>query len=138
MVILQLLILFLIRIPPIKYARANDATGTSFGPPVVVRANTFAAISPSLQIINGKPAIAFFDYNYRTQSPFGNDLTYVTAIDASGMAWGTTFNLDDAGEVGLSPSLQEVNGSAAISYYDRTNSKIKYIGPNQQQPLQQQ
>ncbi len=50
---------------PLMYSRSGDASGAFWGTPVVVPTNAYAAIQPSLQIVNGKPAIAYFDYYYR-------------------------------------------------------------------------
>jgi hypothetical protein len=116
-------------ITPLMYSRSGDASGAFWGTPIVVPSEAYSAVQPSLQIINGIPAIAYFDYYYRQVPGVRNDLKYVASNDASGMAWGSPVILDAPGEVGYSPSLQEVNGSAAISYHDRTNNKIKYIGP---------
>jgi len=78
---------------------------------------------PSLAVVNGRPAIAYFDFtNY--------DLKYVRANDSDGAAWGTPLTPDSAGEVGWWPSLAVVNGRPAIAYYDWTNGDLKYVRAN--------
>jgi len=83
--------------------------------------NGMTGMHSSLAIINGNPAISYYDFN-------GNDgnLMYVRATDASGTAWGVPEVVDSTGDVGLWCSLAEVNGHAAISYYDGTNGHLVY------------
>ncbi|MFN7976078.1 MAG: Ig domain-containing protein [Acidobacteriota bacterium] len=74
----------------------------------------------SLSIVNGFPAIAYRDAT-------SQDLKYVRAMDAFGIAWSAPVLVDATGDVGESPSLAVVNGSPAISYYDRTAATLKYV-----------
>ena len=87
----------------LRYARANDADGTSWGEPIVVgdlllgEGNLFSAT-----IVNGRPAIAFWDIY----------LYYVRANDANGDTWGSPIQFDYYPWGGL--SLLVVNGKPAI------------------------
>ena len=67
----------------LKYVRATNANGSAWGTPLTVDASTgITGIYPSLQTVNGSPAIAYSDNTNRT-------LNYVRALDADGSAWAT-------------------------------------------------
>jgi LPXTG-site transpeptidase (sortase) family protein len=74
----------------------------------------------SLAVINGNPAMSYFDET-------NQDLKYVRATDASGTSWGTPLTLDSAGVVGQNTFLSVVNGNSAISYLDYNNGDLKYV-----------
>lgn len=59
-------------------------------------------------------------------SLYNRDLKYVRASDASGASWGTPVTVDSAGLVGRYTSLLVVSENPAISYWDETNSDLKY------------
>jgi len=89
----------------IKFVRANDATGTSWGAPAVIVTNITATdISPA--IVGGRPAIAYWDV--ATDS-----IWYVRSLDADGNAWAAPVSVG-AGNVGV--SLLSMNSGPAISY----------------------
>ncbi|MCP4426791.1 MAG: hypothetical protein GY803_20055, partial [Chloroflexi bacterium] len=77
----------------------------------------------ALLVVNGKPAISYYDAT-------NQDLKYVQALDASGTAWGTPIDVDTADSVGSHLSMAIVNGKPAISYYDDTNNDLKYVQAN--------
>ncbi len=111
----------------LRYIRANDSNGTIWGAPVIVDddGSNQTGGTPSLLVVNGRPAIS---YQYIT---FG-DLRYVRANNADGTSWGAPVALDAAGPttVGEFSSLAIVNGNPAVSYYDSTNSDLKYVRAN--------
>ena len=74
----------------------------------------------SLAVVNGRPAIAYFDQT-------NVDLKYVRASDATGAAWGAPVAVDSPGLVGQYASLAVVNGRPAIAYYDSTPHDLKYV-----------
>ena len=105
----------------LKYARANDVSGTTWGTPVSIDASTNnTGHYPTLQIVNGNPAVSYFDNYY-------GYLKFVRANDASGSAWNSPISIDVTGDVGRYASLQIIDGMPAVSYYDMTNSNLKYI-----------
>ena len=107
----------------LMYVRATNANGTAWAAPVVVD-DPPGAINvgqyTSLVVVNGNPAIAYYDVT-------NADLKYVRATDANGTAWGTPAILDGTGSTGQFLSIKVVNGNPAISYYDATNADLKYI-----------
>jgi hypothetical protein len=107
----------------LKYVRASDASGTSWGTPVTLDSTGSVGEYTSLAVVNGNPAISYYDSTNR-------DLKYVRATTTSGTLvgdWGTPVTLDSIGAVGLYTSLAVVNGNPAISYYDSTNRDLKYV-----------
>jgi hypothetical protein len=106
----------------LKYVRATDANGTTWGAPVT----TDGAVAnvgqyTSMVIVNGNPAISYYDVS-------NTDLKYVRATDANGTVWGAPVIVEaSAGNVGEYTSLVVVNGNPAISYYDNSNTDLKYV-----------
>jgi hypothetical protein len=107
----------------LMYVRATNANGTAWGAPVVVD-DPAGAINVgqynSLVVINGNPAIAYYDVS-------NGDLKYVRATDANGTAWAAPAILDATGNTGQYASMTVVNGNPAISYYDVSNGDLRYI-----------
>ncbi|GEM_PF-1077868 len=100
------------------YARATDANGSAWGAEVAVATSTFNLYNPSLQIVNGYPAIVYYD---------GSSIIYIRATNANGSAWGSQKGLNKNGSVYAFPSVQVVNGTPAVSFYDSTNKDLKYV-----------
>jgi len=95
----------------LKYVRANDANGTSWGTPQIPDSVGSVGRYTNLVVVNGNPAISYFG---ATTSA----LKYVRANNADGNNWGTPVTVDNAGNVGWYNSLAVVNGRPAISYYE--------------------
>lgn len=110
----------------LMYVRATNANGTAWGTPVVVD-DPAGAINVgqfnSLVVINGNPAIAYYDVT-------NGDLKYVRSTDANGAAWGAPAILDAAGTTGQHLSMAAVAGNPAISYHDATTGFLRYIRAN--------
>jgi Carboxypeptidase regulatory-like domain len=104
----------------LKFVRALDANGTSWGAPVTLDSTGIVGTYTSLVVVNGNPAISYADVS-------NSDLKYVRALDVNGTTWGAPVTLDSTLSVGTYTSLAVVNGNPAISYYDQTNSDLKYI-----------
>ncbi|BCM88804.1 hypothetical protein IAD21_00646 [Abditibacteriota bacterium] len=73
----------------------------------------------SQAIINGKPAISYFDGT-------NTDLKFAINSAADGTGSWTTTTVDSTGSVGFYTSLAIINGKPAISYYDQTNQDLKF------------
>lgn len=107
----------------IRYVRANDPQGVSWGTPLFVNTPAVDGTHLSLCVVNGRPAIAY-------HRVFGQDLMFVRANDANGDSWGTPVLVDEAGDVGKAASLAVVNGNPAISYYDGAIQRLRYVRAN--------
>jgi hypothetical protein len=105
----------------ICYTRASDAAGSSWSPRVTVGVLGIA-MTPRLVVVDGKPAIGYYDNSIGVA-----DLRYVRARDADGAAWDEPLTLDAADDVGQNAWLAVVNGKPAMSYYDTTNMRFKFI-----------
>ena len=107
----------------LKYVRATNANGSGvWGTPQTIGSGGIVArVYTSLAVVNGFPAISY----YEGVPSFA--LKYVCALNVDGSgAWGTPLTIDAIGDVGLYTSLAVVNGFPAISYFDVTNSGLKY------------
>ena len=100
----------------LKYVRATDADGTSWGTPLAVAAS---GQSPSLVVVDGRPAMGYCDQ-------INAILYYVRASDASGTAWGTPVTLA-SGFLSNYASLAVVAGNPAIGYFHANNSDLQYV-----------
>jgi PKD repeat protein len=104
----------------LKYVRASDASGSSWGTPLTIDSAGDVGYYASLAVVDGNPAIG-----YRNNT--SGDLKYVRASNANGSSWGAPYTIASAGDVGQFLSLAVVNGNPAISYYDGTNTELKYV-----------
>ncbi len=104
----------------LRYVQANDASGSSWGTPVIVDAAGNIGQYTSLAVVEGRPAISYWD-------ELNNDLKFVQAVDVDGRYWGLPTTLDSAGDVGRHTSLAMVNGSPAVSYFRGDTSDLKFI-----------
>jgi hypothetical protein len=77
----------------LKYVRATDASGSAWSSPLTLDSTGEVGWFTSLAVVNGYPAIGYYDFN-------NYDLKYVRATDTSGGAWGNLVILDSAGDVG--------------------------------------
>ena len=108
----------------LKYVRASDASGTSWGTPVTLDIAGNVGRYSSLAVVDGNPAISYYDET-------NQDLKYVRATDASGTNWSTPVTLDSTGIVGRYNSLAIVAGNPAVSYYDQNDVwDLKYVRAN--------
>jgi hypothetical protein len=99
--------------------RALDASGTSWSTPITVDSSgVFPGSYSSLMVVNGNPAIAYYEL-------FNGDLKYVRALDADGTSWGTPVTVDGTGDMGRYLSLAVIDGNPAISYYDNINFDLR-------------
>lgn len=93
----------------LRYVRANDADGSSWGAPVTPDSDGEAGLYASLAVVDGNPAISYYDGTT-------NELNYVRASDSAGAAWNAPQTVDSNGFTGLDTSLAVVDGNPAISY----------------------
>ncbi|MBN2081032.1 PKD domain-containing protein [bacterium] len=99
----------------IYYRRADDATGAGWtGLPRQVETYTDNCSMPSMDIVNGSPAIAFTRYMSEKSI-----LCYVHASDPAGAdPWNEPVGAasDLINDAGVLPSLAEINGNPGISF----------------------
>lgn len=111
----------------VRYTRATDANGTSWGTTVLAAENIATTYGGTLyldlEVINGNPAVAYIDGD-------NLDLYYVRANDANGTSWGSPVLVTSTGNVGSFLSMTMVDGRPAISYYDATNGDLEYVRAN--------
>lgn len=103
----------------LRYCRANDSLGAFWGTPVVLDTNTIWQLS-NLIIINGNPAISYYDSDHM-------DLMFIRAADAQGTSWHPAVAVYTNGATGKYPSMQVVNSYPAISFKDETLNALLYI-----------
>ena len=104
----------------LQYVRALDDAGTSWDTATTVDPAVFSGKYLSLLVVNGRPAISYYDET-------NGDLKFVRANDITGTTWGTPKIVDGIENVGQFTSMTIVNGNPAISYYDLTNGDLKYV-----------
>jgi hypothetical protein len=108
----------------LRYVRAGDTSGTTWGTPIIIESTNFVGEYASLTTVDGHPAIAYYDST-------NGDLKYIRAEDASGSTWPLPGNtVDSAANVGLYASLAIVEGRPAIAYYDSSYNDLRYIRAN--------
>ena len=109
----------------LKYVRALDARGRNWGTPITIDLGDPSRYQYngyiSLVVVDGNPAIAFYDYDQY-------NLYFVRSTDAQGTNWGTPVCADcgsvDRGEVS---AMTVVNGNPAIIYQDYDNEDTYYV-----------
>ena len=104
----------------LKYVRATDTSGSSWGTPLTIDSSLGSGAYASLAVINGNPAVAYRNWA-------SGSLKFVRANDASGSSWGTPIAIESGITLQQNVSLAEINGNPAISYEDHTGHKLKFI-----------
>ena len=104
----------------LRYVRANDIFGTSWGTALTLDSAGDTGQYTSLKVVDGFPAIAYYDFTAK-------DLRYIRALDAADSAWGAPVTVDGAGITGEYCSLDVVSGNPAISYYYYDGPALRYV-----------
>ena len=105
----------------LKYIRAADAQGVTWGQPVTVTSAGNVGASTSLAIVNNTPAISYQDNNTK-------NLMFIRSDTSDGTTWpAIPIIVDATAQVGNTTNLLIVNGQPAIAYYDRNSSSVKYV-----------
>lgn len=106
------------------YIRAVDAAGAAWGAGfatiVTLAGDRLPGQHSSIAVVNGKPAIAYYESARQ-------ELCYTQAADALGTAWNTPVVLDSSENVGHHASLAVVNGRPAVAYQDVGAVDLKYV-----------
>ncbi|HKR04899.1 MAG TPA: T9SS type A sorting domain-containing protein, partial [Bacteroidia bacterium] len=108
------------------YVRAADTSGLiPWQPPVIVDGNAGSGFGSKLELVNGRPAIAYINYSSNIFR-----LKFVRAADATGSAWGASVLLDSIANLNLlysSISLAVINDTPSVSYYNPANSHLMFV-----------
>lgn len=106
----------------LKYCRALTTNGSTWGAPVVAHVGGANLVGkyPSLAVVNGRPAVAYYDDT-------NDDLKYVRANDVNGTSWAAAITVTSAGNVGQYAQLKVVNGAPAIAYFDATTNSVRFV-----------
>lgn len=106
----------------LKFVRANDGFGTTWGAGVVIDSDGTTGLHTSLELVESNPAIAY----YRAGS---GDLKYIRALNVTGSSWPASgTDVDTAGDTGKFASLAIISGRPAIAYFDDgPNFDVKYV-----------
>ena len=112
----------------LKYARALDASGTTWQTPITVDGSVNdVGHGVSLAMVGTNPAIAYGDY---TGSSYPR---YVRATNTTGTtvgSWGSPVTLTDSSSGELLAemiSLVVANGNPAVAHWDNTSGGVRYM-----------
>jgi LPXTG-site transpeptidase (sortase) family protein len=105
----------------LKFIIAAAADGTTWNTPMTLDSTGNVGSYTSLGMADGRPVISYYDAT-------NGDLKYMYGSNALGTVWDPSMILDNTGNVGSFTSLALLNdGSPAVSYYDTTNSALKFV-----------
>jgi hypothetical protein len=111
----------------LKFIRCTDSYGTPglWGTPLLLDSVGDVGQEISMAIINGKPAIAYYDVTNK-------GLKYIQCRVADGSAgnWGGPLTVDKGSGSFRWGSMIEVAGQPAIAYLDHKINDLKYIRPD--------
>jgi hypothetical protein len=105
----------------LRYIRANNIDGDSWGDAVIVDGSRDAGFWSSMAVVNGNPAIAYYEWGDY------HDLKYVRANDPIGNTWKVPVIVDDASVVYKCTSLAVINGYPAICYAEGLPAYLHYV-----------
>jgi hypothetical protein len=115
--------LVIIALLAVRGTKAEPVAVDGWGVPLVLDSSGLVGKYTSLAIVNGNPAVAYFDETNK-------NLKYVRANDVDGGSWGTPVTVDAAGDTGFYASLAVVDGRPAIAYYELGGKDLKYVRAN--------
>ncbi len=98
----------------VKFIRAADADGASWGNPYYVSTDRDYGRGPVLSVINGKPFIAYSEW----ENPA---LKLVSALDTLGDLWSVPVTISLDAPITWHPSPTEVDGKPAIAHVSDTS-----------------
>ena len=104
----------------LMYVRATNAAGTAWGTPVVLETAASSFGNSNLEIINGKPAVAY------SITGSSIDVRFKTAIDANGDTWNSFVTVNSSLLTQSDVTLCNLNNRAAIAFRYNSNGTIYY------------
>ena len=106
----------------LKFLRANDSTGSSWGFPVNVASGAaFAQID--MEIVNGNPALCW-------TSSDAESVHYLRSSDAQGSSWGSPLTIEGSLAGSYEASLAIVDGKPAACYTAEEVGELRYCRAN--------
>lgn len=106
----------------IKYVRATDSEGTTWGTPILLATGLNNNDGISVAIINGNPAVAYHD----RRGGGDHSLRYIRANDVDGSTWGSIVTIESGTSLGQFCSLTTINGNPGISHYNSSSRDLRY------------
>lgn len=103
----------------LRFLRANDSTGASWPAAGVIVTNV-AGYRPSLALIGGMPAIAFFDYAR-------NRLSFTIASNAAGTAWSPAVTVHCCQFSSPNVTLIDAGGIPAVLYNEENGASQRVV-----------
>jgi len=100
------------------YLRALDADGSQWGTPLIIGPANYTQADLDLAVINTLPCIAYTD--------FDQGLYLAVALDVYGTEWNEPVLVDAGERVGKSVKLVEIDGRAAMAYYNSLRQNIEF------------
>jgi len=107
----------------LRYVRATDASGTTWGVPLTLESAGDTGFGTSLKVINGFPAVSY-------GSSTAAVVKYIRATDTSGTAWGAAVTVGSgySDSTSMAVFTPPVGGSyPAISYFASADTDLKYV-----------
>ena len=96
----------------LQFAPAADVLGTAWDPPIpLVTANAILGLSGGLRLVNGRPAMAYYDKT-------AGKVQFVRAKDSAGLEWNAPVEVAATQQGGGFLSMAIVNGLPVIAYLD--------------------
>jgi uncharacterized delta-60 repeat protein len=102
----------------LKFIRASDASGTTWGPPVIVELNPSLAGRPCLLLLGGVPSVCYFDY-------VASEMKIFRAANAAGTVWNPPFAVSMGPATPVDCDIKIVDGNPAICYGDATGIQFR-------------
>lgn len=93
------------------YSRAGDNVGDTWPDGLTELAPASGGGYPDVALVNGMPAVCFFDYD-------GQDLWYIDAADATGTSWNEPFIVNSFGFVGEYCSMAVLGVGTPVIFYN--------------------
>ena len=98
----------------VQFTPALDAQGNTWNPPIPVESgNVLQALTGSLQIVAGRPAMLYYDLDL-------GQVLYVRSSDAGGLGWNTAVEVTAAAQTEANMTLGVINGLPVAAFVDTT------------------
>ena len=103
----------------LKYVRANDADGLSWGNPVTVFSEGGTGRFPSLAVYEGVPVLVF-------QGALPFSVEFIKALDATGSSWGSPQTIHNIGQTGEQNQVRVLGNRIGLGWYASQDQSMYY------------